>query len=146
MACPSGLTTRPSVAFPTGTSTTRPVRFARSPSLTRRDSPNNTKPTLSASRFNAIPKTPFGNSTSSELITFSNPLTRATPSPTSKTSPTSDTSTERSNLAICSLNRAVILSVLISMVSFFILLIMNGAYFPIDSGWMRPKMYFQHVV
>ena len=102
IGCPRGLTTRPNIASPTGVSTTRPVLFARSPSFTSRVSPNNTRPTLSSSRFNAIPKTPFGSSTSSELITFSRPDARATPSPTSITSPTSATSTEPSNFSICS--------------------------------------------
>ena len=102
MGCPKGFTTRPSIAVPTGTSTTRPVRFARSPSFTSRVSPKSTRPTLSSSRFNAIPNTPFGSSTNSELITFSRPETRATPSPTSITSPTSATSMEPSNFSICS--------------------------------------------
>ena len=107
MGCPKGLTTRPSIADPTGTSTTRPVRFAKSPSFTNRVSPKSTRPTLSSSRFNAIPNTLFGNSTNSELITFSRPETRATPSPTSITSPTSATSTEPSNFSICSRSRRV---------------------------------------
>ena len=140
MGCPNGLTTLPSIASPTGTSTTRPVLLAKSPSLTRLVSPNKTNPTLSSSKFSAMPNTPFGNSTSSELITFSKPLTRATPSPTSITSPTSDTSTDKSNFAICSLSRFAILSVLISMISFYrtMLLIMIGACSPIDSESMRP--------
>ena len=92
MGCPKGFTTLPSISGPTGTSTTLPVRFAKSPSFTRRLSPNNTNPTLSSSKFNAIPKTPLGSSTSSALMTFSKPLTRATPSPTISTSPTSETS------------------------------------------------------
>ena len=50
---PSGLTTRPSIASPTGTSTTLPVRFAKSPSLTNLESPKRTKPTLSSSKFKA---------------------------------------------------------------------------------------------
>ena len=34
IGCPKGFTTRPSIGTPTGTSTTLPVRFARSPSFT----------------------------------------------------------------------------------------------------------------
>ena len=112
---PRGLTTRPRMASPTGTSTTRSVRFARSPSFTFRLSPNRTSPTLSSSRFRAMPNTPFGSSTNSELMTFSSPLTRATPSPISMTSPTSETSTETSNFSICCLSKSVIFSVLISI-------------------------------
>ena len=107
IGCPRGFTTLPSIASPTGTSTTRPVLFARSPSFTSRDSPNNTRPTLSSSRFSAMPNTPFGSSTSSELITFSRPETRATPSPTSSTSPTSEISTEPSCFSICSRSNCV---------------------------------------
>ena len=106
--CPSGFTMRPSIASPTGISTIRSVRLARSPSFTRELSPKRTKPTLSSSRFNAIPKTPFGSSTSSVLITFSKPVTRATPSPTWITSPTSATSTDTPNFSICSRNSCVI--------------------------------------
>ena len=117
IAWPNGSTTRPTMASPTGTSTTRPVRFAKSPSLTKLLSPNNTSPTLSSSKFNAIPNVSFGSSTNSELITFSKPETLATPSPTEIISPTSLTSTEPSNFAICSFNNAVMLSVLISIIS-----------------------------
>ena len=113
--CPKGFTTRPNILLPTGTSTTRSVRFARSPSFTLLFSPKSTRPTLSTSRFRAMPNTPFGSSTNSELMTFSNPLTRATPSPISITSPTSDTSIETSNCSICCRNNSDILSVFISM-------------------------------
>jgi len=63
-----------------------------------------------------MPKVSFGSSTNSELITFSKPVTRATPSPTDITSPTSLTSTVPSNFAICSFNNAVMFSVFISII------------------------------
>ena len=116
MGWPRGFTTLPSIPSPTGTSTTLSVLLARSPSFTLRLSPKRTKPTLSFSKFNAMPNTPFGNSTNSELMTFSNPLTRATPSPISMTSPTSDTSTETLNASICLRNNSLIFSVFISMI------------------------------
>ena len=115
MGCPKGFTTRPSILLPTGTSTTRSVRFAKSPSFTLRLSPKSTRPTLSSSRLSAMPNTPLGNSTNSELMTFSSPLTRAIPSPISMTSPTSDTSTDTSNFSICCRSNSVIFSVLISI-------------------------------
>ena len=115
IGCPNGFTTRPSIASPTGTSMTRSVRLAKSPSFTLRLSPNNTRPTLSSSKLSAIPNTPLGNSTNSELMTFSSPLTRATPSPIAITSPTSLTSTDKSNFSICCRSNLVIASVLISI-------------------------------
>ena len=105
---PSGLTTLPSISFPTGTSTTRPVLLAISPSLISLVSPNKTSPTLSSSRFKAIPNTSFGSATNSELITFSRPDALATPSPTSIISPTSETSIVLSYFSNCSFNNAVI--------------------------------------
>ena len=106
--CPSGFTTLPSISLPTGTSTTFPVLFAISPSLTFLVSPKRTNPTLSSSKFKAIPNTSFGNSTNSELITFSRPDARATPSPTSMISPTSETSMSLLYFSNCSLSRFVI--------------------------------------
>ena len=63
---PSGSTTRPSSAWPTGTSTTRPVVLTVSPSLIAEASPRMTAPTVSSSRLRAMPMTPPGNSSSSE--------------------------------------------------------------------------------
>ena len=63
---PSGSTTRPSRAAPTGTSTTRPVVLTVSPSLMCVGSPKMTAPTVSSSRFRAMPITPSGNSSSSD--------------------------------------------------------------------------------
>ena len=63
---PSGSTTRPSSSGPTGTSTTRPVVLTTSPSLMAVALPRMTAPTVSSSRLRAIPKTPPGNSRSSE--------------------------------------------------------------------------------
>ena len=59
---PSGSTTRPTRASPTGTCRTRPVRLTRSPSLMSVSSPSSTAPTLSSSRFSARPVTPWGSS------------------------------------------------------------------------------------
>ena len=73
IGCPSAFTTRPNMASPTGTSTTRPVVFTVSPSLMFFASPSNTAPTLSSSRFSIIPYTSPGNSRSSPCIAFSSP-------------------------------------------------------------------------
>ena len=100
---PSGSTTRPSRPLPTGTSTMAPVRLTVSPSLMLRSSPKITTPTLSFSRFNAMPRIPLGNSTISPACTWSRPYTRAIPSPTDSTWPTSATSASVPNPAIWSL-------------------------------------------
>ena len=63
---PSGSTTRPSSAWPTGTSTTRPVVLTVSPSLMPEASPRTTAPTVSSSRLRAMPITPPGNSSISD--------------------------------------------------------------------------------
>src|SRR5437773_411970 len=54
MGRPSGSTTRPSSAEPTGTSTTRPVVLTVSPSLIAVALPRMTAPTVSSSRLRAI--------------------------------------------------------------------------------------------
>ena len=90
---PSALTTRPSISSPTGTEMMRPVRLTRSPSLISLNSPSSTAPTLSSSRFSAMPNTPCGNSSISPAIAFSTPCTRAMPSPIEMMLPTSATST-----------------------------------------------------
>ena len=63
---PSGSTTRPSSAAPTGTSTTRPVVLTVSPSLIAVALPRMTAPTVSSSRLRAMPISPLGNSSSSD--------------------------------------------------------------------------------
>ena len=63
---PSGSTTRPSSAAPTGTSTTRPVVLTVSPSLIAVALPRMTAPTVSSSRLRARPISPPGNSSSSD--------------------------------------------------------------------------------
>ncbi len=63
---PSGSTTRPSSAAPTGTSTTRPVVLTVSPSLIALALPRMTAPTVSSSRLRAMPISPPGNSSSSD--------------------------------------------------------------------------------
>ena len=90
---PSALTTRPSISSPTGTEMMRPVRLTGSPSLMARYSPSSTAPTLSSSRFSAMPNTPCGNSSISPAMARSQPCTRAMPSPSEMTVPTSATST-----------------------------------------------------
>src|SRR4051794_38184009 len=99
---PSASTTRPSRPGPTGTSTMEPVRETVSPSRICLSSPKITTPTLSVSRFSAIPggraagKAPF-----SPAMTFCSPNTRAMPSPTDSTWPVSATLASVSNAAIC---------------------------------------------
>src|SRR5215831_9900999 len=89
---PSGSTTRPRSASPTGTLATRPVRRTGSPSLTCCHSPNSAAPTSSSSRLNARPTTSCSNSSISDATAFSSPYTRAMPSPISSTVPTSERS------------------------------------------------------
>ena len=68
---PRGLTTRPTRASPTGTCMTWPVRLTGSPSLMSVSSPRSTAPTLSSSRFSAMPVTPWGSSSISPAMAFS---------------------------------------------------------------------------
>ena len=91
--CPSGFTTRPTSASPTGTDIIAFVRFTTSPSFSSVVSPSSTTPTCSSSRFSAIPYTSCGNASISPAITFSRPCTRAMPSPTLIIAPTSSTAT-----------------------------------------------------
>ena len=70
---PNPSTTLPKSCFPTGTSTIAPVLFTVSPSLISLSSPNITTPTLSLSKFNAIPLEPSENSTISPAWTLSKP-------------------------------------------------------------------------
>ena len=60
---PNPSTTLPNNSFPTGVSTIAPVLFTVSPSFTALSSPKITTPTLSLSKFKAIPFTPAANST-----------------------------------------------------------------------------------
>ena len=88
--------------MPIGTSTMVPVRVTVSPSRIERSSPKITMPTLSVSRFSAMPRRPApGNSTISPAMMFCKPNTRAMPSPTESTWPVSETSASVSKLAIC---------------------------------------------
>ena len=70
---PSESTTLPKRPLPTGTSTIEPVLFTVSPSLIDESSPKITTPTLSSSRFNAMPLMFPGNSTISPASTLSKP-------------------------------------------------------------------------
>ena len=60
---PNPSTTLPKSSFPTGTSTIAFVLFTVSPSLIFLSSPKITTPTLSLSKFKAIPFEPSSNST-----------------------------------------------------------------------------------
>ena len=70
---PSGSTTRPSSASPTGTLATLPVRRTGSPSLTFCHSPNSAAPTSSSSRLKARPMTSCSSSSISIETAFSSP-------------------------------------------------------------------------
>ena len=86
---PSASTTRPRRLLPTGTSTIVLVLLTVSPSLIAESLPNRTTPTLSSSKFKAIPLVPSANATISPACTLSNPCIRAIPSPIDRTCPTS---------------------------------------------------------
>ena len=105
---PRPSTTRPKRPMPAGTSTIEFVRLTTSPSLMSRSEPKITTPTLSLSRFNAIPWMLPGNSTISPACTLSRPCTRAIPSPTDNTRPTSATSASWPKFLIWSLRIAEI--------------------------------------
>ena len=105
---PSASTTRPSRPLPTGVSTMARVRLTVWPSLISRSAPKITIPTLSVSRFSAMPRVPFSNSTISPAWTLSRPKTRAIPSPTDNTCPTSETSASWPKFLIWSLRIAEI--------------------------------------
>ena len=70
---PSGSTTRPMRASPTGTLTILPVRLTFSPSVTFSQSPKSGEPTLSSSRLKAMPVTPCSSSSISIAMQFSSP-------------------------------------------------------------------------
>ncbi len=101
---PKASTTLPNNFFPTGTSTIASVLLTVSPSLIVLSSPKITTPTLSLSKFKAMPFIPVENSTISPARTLSKPYTRAIPSPTESTCPTSETSAFSANFFICSFN------------------------------------------
>ena len=86
---PVGSIILPSKASPTGTEAILPVVLTIVPSFICVYSPSITTPTLSSSRFNAIPRVPLpsSNSTSSDDITSDNPYTFDIPSATSITVP-----------------------------------------------------------
>ena len=73
MGLPSASTTRPSISSPTGTEMMRPVRLTVSPSLISDERPSSTAPTLSSSRFSAIPNNWCGNSSISPAMARSTP-------------------------------------------------------------------------
>ena len=86
---PSGSTTRPRNASPTGTERTSPVRRTGWPSSMPAKSPRTTTPISVTSRFRARPSVPSSNSSSSLAIAEGRPSTRAMPSPATETWPTS---------------------------------------------------------
>ena len=85
---PSVSITRPSSSLPTGTLSRRPVVLQVMPSLSEDVSPMTTTPTMSCSRLNAMPSSPFSNASISFIIVFESPSTFATPSASSTTVPT----------------------------------------------------------
>ena len=112
---PKASTTLPSNPFPAGTSTIEPVLFTVSPSFMSLSLPKITIPTLSFSRFKAIPAMPPSNSTISPALISSNPWTLAIPSPTDKTLPISVTSASVPKFLIWSFNIEEISAALISI-------------------------------
>src|SRR5580692_9437978 len=86
---PSGPTTRPRKASPTGTDRTSPVRLTCWPSSISLNSPRMTTPISRTSRLSARPRTPFSNTSSSLAMAEGRPSTRAMPSPHSMTVPIS---------------------------------------------------------
>lgn len=92
MGLPKASNTLPSISSPMGTSTMDPVLYTESPWWISLSLPKTTIPTLSVSRFKAIPLTPEENSTISPACTLVNPVTLAIPSPILTTSPASLTS------------------------------------------------------
>ena len=75
MGAPSGSTTRPRNASPTGTDRTSPVRVTSMPSSTPANSPSTTTPISFSSRFWARPSVPSANLMSSLAITPGSPST-----------------------------------------------------------------------
>src|ERR1700744_664571 len=137
MGLPRGSTTRPSRPLPTGTSTMAPVRLTTSPSLMVASEPKITTPTLSVSRFSAMPLMPPGNSTISPAWTLSRPWTRAMPSPTLSISPTSLTCASAPKFWISRLRMAEISAGWISIVSVPFLLALHGLTQAIQLGAKR---------
>ena len=86
---PSGPTTRPRKASPTGTDRISPVRLTCWPSSISLNSPRMTTPISRTSRLSARPRTPFSNTSSSLAMAEGRPSTRAMPSPHSMTVPIS---------------------------------------------------------
>jgi hypothetical protein len=89
MGFPRGSTTLPISSSPMGTSTMVPVLLTTSPSAISLSLPKTTIPTLSVSKFKAIPLTPELNSTNSPACTLVKPKTLAIPSPMEITEPDS---------------------------------------------------------
>lgn len=84
---PRASRTLPSISSPTGTSTIIPVLLTTSPSYMSLSFPRTTTPTLSDSKFRAIPDTPEENLTISPAWTLFKPKTLAIPSPIEITFP-----------------------------------------------------------
>src|SRR5919197_2126169 len=108
---PSGSSTRPRKASPTGTERTRPVRLTSLPSSTTSKScVNRMHPISRTSRFRATPTIPLGNSSSSLAMVPGSPSTRAMPSPAAVTAPTSSRVTFGLNASTCLLSASAISS------------------------------------
>ena len=91
---PSALTTRPSMASPTGTDKMRPVALTVCCSSMPSALPRTTTPMESSSKLRAKPTLPSSNSSNSFTAQSGKPLTRAMPSPISATRPTVRASTD----------------------------------------------------
>src|SRR5579884_1463136 len=110
---PSGFTTRPISASPTGTDRMRPVARTAAPSSISSTSPSTTAPIESSSRFSARPSMPPSNSSSSFTAVSGRPATRAMPSPTRSTRPTCPFASDGWNVSTCLRSAAAISSALI---------------------------------
>lgn len=86
---PKASSTLPNNSSPMGTSTIAPVLWTISPSYISLSFPSTTIPTLSLSKFKAMPLTPDLNCTISPAWTFVRPKTLAIPSPIEITVPDS---------------------------------------------------------
>src|SRR5450759_3889528 len=142
---PSGLTTRPSMPLPDGTSTTRPVVRTVSFSLMSEVSPIRTAPTSCSSRLSAMPMTvsppsPTNSRSSPAMAPFS-PSTCAMPSPIAMTVPTSRTSTEVLNDASWDLRTS---SILLAVMSATLFLTSRSAHGRPDLGELRRERSVEH--
>src|SRR5579872_5328669 len=107
---PSGSTTRPMSASPTGTDRMRPVARTSCSSSSEVSAPRMTAPIVSSSRLSARPRVPSSNSRSSFTAAVGSPEIRAMPSPTSVILPTCSAATSGVYSATCCWSTAAISS------------------------------------